>query len=123
MGQDGAEIAFDVEDGDQEVVFVGDGSYLADIKVVDGDIVVLDGGYMDVDIVAGGVVFEFFAPICGVGCPAYMRVFAGLVGVDFDVVWVGVFDVLTESKDNSGPKHPIFEVLDGLVIRNCGRRV
>ena len=123
MGQDSAEIAFDVEDGDQEVVFVGDGSYLADIKVVDGDIVVLDGGYMDVDVVAGGVVFEFFAPICSVGCPAYMRVFAGLVGVDFDMVWVWVLNVFAESKYNSGPKHPIFEVLDGLVIRNCGRRV
>ena len=122
MGQDSAEIPFDVEDRDQEVVFVGDGPYLADIEVVDGYVVILDGGYMDVDIIAGGVVLVFFAPVGCVGCPAYMRVFAGLVGVDFDVVGIGVFYVFAESKDNSGPKHPIFEVLDGLVIRNCGGR-
>lgn len=123
MGQDCAEIPFFIKDGDEEVVFIWDGSYLADIEVVDGDVVELDGWYVDVDIVAGGVVGVFLAPVGSVGCPAYMQVFAGLIGIDFDVVWIGVFDVLAQPKDNSGPKHPIFEVLDGLVIRNRWGRV
>lgn len=48
---------------------------------------------MYVDVVSGGVVGVFLAPVGGVGGPSYMRVFAGLIGVDFDMVWVGVFYV------------------------------
>ncbi len=78
---------------------------------------------MDVDVVAGCVVFPIGTPVGVMGCPSDMGVFSFLVGVYFNVVWIGVFDMLSYPKDNSRPQNPFREIGDGFVVRNCGRSI